>query len=198
MFIITVCSLLLFLRMAWSLMAVLAASHPQSKALSFMWWAEPLEHWLSPGNILELLPLSPGWWPALSPHPLTHLHGVPLGAPQKYPISQEAKLFFALLPVFTTSNKVILLSAHPCNKAQRNPSNTLILPFQLSVLQFFFLNLFIWLHSVFIEAHRLSLVSVIRATLEFQGTGFSLCWLLWLWSMGSRCVGFSTCRVQAP
>ena len=78
-----------------------------------------------------------------SSHPSSQ---VPWGAPQKYPISREAK---ALL-MFTTSNKVILLSAHPCNKAQRNPSNTLILPFQLSVLQFnsfffFFFLIFIYL-----------------------------------------------------
>ena len=130
-----------------------------------------------------------------SSHPSSQ---VPWGAPQKYPISREAK---ALL-MFTTSNKVILLSAHPCNKAQRNPSNTLILPFQLSVLQFnsfffFFFNIYLFACTVSSLGHA-GFLWFQRSGLSLAaGTGFSLCWLLWLWSMGCRCVGFSTCRVQA-
>ena len=44
-----------------------------------------MEHWLSPANTLELLPLSPGWWPALSPHPPTHPHKSPAPSPPEIP-----------------------------------------------------------------------------------------------------------------
>ena len=68
---------------------------------------------------------------------------------------------------------------------------------------FFFFNLFIylfiyfWLHWVFVAAHGLSLVVVSGGYSSLQCTGFSLRWLLFLWSMGSRHVGFSSCCSQA-
>ena len=49
--------------------------------------------------------------------------------------------------------------------------------------------LFIGLRWVFIAVCRLPLVAA--------STGFSLQWLLLLWSMGSRCVGFSSCGSRA-
>ena len=43
----------------------------------------------------------------------------------------------------------------------------------------------------------LSLVVVSRGYSSLQCTGFSLRWLLLLWSTGSRCVGFSSCSTWA-
>ena len=61
--------------------------------------------------------------------------------------------------------------------------------FVLSLFYFSFLFFYFWLHWVFVAACRLSLVAV--------STGFSLWWLLLLWSLGSRCMGFSSCGSQA-
>ena len=54
-----------------------------------------------------------------------------------------------------------------------------------------------WLHWVFVAARRLSLVAVSRGYSSLRCMGFSLWWLLLLWSMGSRCVGFSSCGTWA-
>ena len=63
---------------------------------------------------------------------------------------------------------------------------------------FFFskINLFnylFWLCWVFVAARGLSLVVVSGGYSLLQCAGFSLRWLLLLWSMGSRRVGFSSC-----
>ena len=61
-----------------------------------------------------------------------------------------------------------------------------------------FIYLFIfWLHWVFVAVHGLSLVAVIRGYSSMRCVGFSLWWLLLLWSMGSRHVGFSSCGSRA-
>ena len=63
-----------------------------------------------------------------------------------------------------------------------------------SPVSFLFIYLFIyWLHWVFVAAHRLSLLVVSRGYSSLQCMGFSLWWLLLLPSMGSRCMGFSSC-----
>ena len=64
---------------------------------------------------------------------------------------------------------------------------------------FFNINLFIyfWLHWVFIAESRLSLVVSSEGYFSLWCAGFSLQWLLLLWSTGSRCVGFSSCGTQA-
>ena len=49
----------------------------------------------------------------------------------------------------------------------------------------------------FIAAHRLSLVAVNRGYSSLWCTGFSLRWLLLLWSTGSRRTGFSSCGSRA-
>ena len=56
---------------------------------------------------------------------------------------------------------------------------------------------FFWLHWVFVAARRLSLVVASRGYSSLQCVGFSLQWLLLLWSTGSRHVGFSSCGEQA-
>ena len=63
-----------------------------------------------------------------------------------------------------------------------------------SISFFFFFNLFIyfWLRCVFIAARRLSLVAVNGGCSSLRCVGFSLRWLLLLWNMGSRCMGFSS------
>ena len=64
---------------------------------------------------------------------------------------------------------------------------------------FFFLNKFIylfiyfWLCWVFVAVRGLSVVAVSRGYSLLQCAGFSLSWLLLLWSTGSRSAGFSSC-----
>ena len=59
--------------------------------------------------------------------------------------------------------------------------------------KFIYLFIYFWLHWVFIAAYGLSLVAEIRGYSLLRCSGFSLRWLLLLWSTGSRCVGFSSC-----
>ena len=56
---------------------------------------------------------------------------------------------------------------------------------------FFFFNLFIyfWLCWVSVSVHRLSLVVASRGYSSLRCAGFSLSWLLLLWSTGSRHAG---------
>ena len=182
MFIVTVCSLLLFLWLAWSLMgAVLAASHPQSKALSVMWWAEPLEHWLSPGNTLELLPLSPGWWPALSPHPLTHPHKYPGGPPRNTLSLGKQRHYSCLLP----ATKLSCCQPIHATKPRGTPQTHWFSHFNWvscnSILFFFFFfNIYLFACTVSSLGHA-GFLWFQRSGLSLAaGTGFSLCWLLWL------------------
>ena len=56
---------------------------------------------------------------------------------------------------------------------------------------------FFWLHWVFIAARGLSLVVASRGYSLLWSTGFSLWWLLFLRSTGSRHAGFSSCGSQA-
>ena len=69
----------------------------------------------------------------------------------------------------------------------------------LSKLFFFFLIYFIyfWLCWVFVVARGFSLVAESRGYSSLRCVGFSLWWLLLLWSTGSRCVGFSSCGSRA-
>ena len=69
-------------------------------------------------------------------------------------------------------------------------------------LKNFFINLFIlfiyfWLCWVFVAARGLSLVAESRGYSLLQCTGFSLQWLLSLWSTGCRRVGFRSCGTWA-
>ena len=67
------------------------------------------------------------------------------------------------------------------------------------VFKFYLIYLFIyfWLHWVFVAARGLSLVVVSGAYSLLWCAGFSLRWLPLLQSIGSRCVGFSSCGSQA-
>ena len=69
---------------------------------------------------------------------------------------------------------------------------------QVNFFFFFPVNLFIyfWLRWVFVAARRLSLVAASRGYSSLWRVGFSLQWLLLLWSMGSRHAGFSSCGSQ--
>ena len=61
-----------------------------------------------------------------------------------------------------------------------------------------FLNLFYFqLRWVFVAARSLSLVVSSRGYSSLPWAGFSLRWLLLLWSMGSRYTGFSSCGTWA-
>ena len=68
--------------------------------------------------------------------------------------------------------------------------------YRLTPFVFFFL-IYFWLCWVFVAARRLSLVVASRGRSSFRCVGFSLQWLLWLWSMGSRPTGFSICGSRA-
>ena len=63
----------------------------------------------------------------------------------------------------------------------------------------FFLNKFIyfWLRWFFVAAWGLSLVAASEGYSLLLCAGFSLRWLLFLWSTGSRCAGFSSCGMRA-
>ena len=63
----------------------------------------------------------------------------------------------------------------------------------------FFLNKFIYflLRWVFVAVRGFSLVAARRAYSSLRCMGFSLWWLLLLWSMGSRRTGFSSCGTWA-
>ena len=67
----------------------------------------------------------------------------------------------------------------------------------LFLINLFILLIYFWLHWVFVAARGLSLVVMSGGYSSLQCTGFSLQWLLLLWSTGSRCAGFSSCGVQA-
>ena len=62
---------------------------------------------------------------------------------------------------------------------------------------FIYLFIYFWLHWVFVAAHGLSLVAVSGGYSSLRCIGFSLQWLLLLWSMGCRCAGFSSCGTRA-
>ena len=60
----------------------------------------------------------------------------------------------------------------------------------------FFCFFVFWLLWVFIAVRRLSLIAASRGYSMLRRAGFSLWWLLLLWSTGSRCAGFSSCGSQ--
>ena len=60
-----------------------------------------------------------------------------------------------------------------------------------------YLFIYLWLCWVFIAVCELSLVVVSRGYSSLRCVGFSLRWLLLLWSLGSGCAGLSSCGTQA-
>ena len=74
----------------------------------------------------------------------------------------------------------------------RECSNFMLLIFIIIITIFYF-----WLCLVFVAAWGLSLVAASRGYSSLRCTGFSLRWLLLLWSTGSRCAGFSSCGSRA-
>ena len=56
-----------------------------------------------------------------------------------------------------------------------------------------FFKFYFWLCWVFVDARGLSLVAASGGYSLLQCAGFSLQWLLLLWSTGSRHLGFSSC-----
>ena len=59
------------------------------------------------------------------------------------------------------------------------------------------LFIYFWLCWVFVAMCRLSLVVASGGYSLLRCVGFSLRWLLLLWSMGSRCAGFTSCGARA-
>ena len=62
---------------------------------------------------------------------------------------------------------------------------------------FKFYFIYFWLHQVFVAVLGLSLVAASGGYCSLRCMGFSLWWLLLLWSTGSRRVGFSSCGSRA-
>ena len=60
----------------------------------------------------------------------------------------------------------------------------------------FYLFIYFWLRWLFVPVRGLSLVVASRGYSSLRCAGFSLRWLLFLQSMGSRRVGFSSCGMQ--
>ena len=63
--------------------------------------------------------------------------------------------------------------------------------------KFIYLFIYFWLRWVFVAVHRLSLVAASRGYSSLRCAGFSLWWILLVWSTGSRHVGFSRCGTWA-
>ena len=57
--------------------------------------------------------------------------------------------------------------------------------------------IYLWLLWVFGAARRLSLAAASGGYSSLRCVGFSLRWLLLLWSMSSRSAGFSSCASRA-
>ena len=62
---------------------------------------------------------------------------------------------------------------------------------------FYFIFFYFWLPWVFVAARGLSLVAASGHYSLLRCVGFSLRWLLLLWSTGSRCAGFCSCSMRA-
>ena len=65
---------------------------------------------------------------------------------------------------------------------------------------FYFFNylfIYLWLRWVFVATRGLSLVAASKGYSSLRCAGFSLQWLLLLWSTGSRRAGFSSCATWA-
>ena len=66
------------------------------------------------------------------------------------------------------------------------------------VFYFYFLKIiYFWLRWVFVAARGLSLVAASGGFSSLWCVGFSLRWLLLLWSTGSRRAGFCSCGARA-
>ena len=67
----------------------------------------------------------------------------------------------------------------------------------LFIYLFIHLFIYLWLCCVFVAARGLSLAAASGGYSLLRCTGFSLRWLLLLWSTGSRLTGFSSCGTWA-
>ena len=72
-----------------------------------------------------------------------------------------------------------------------------LINFFLFFITLFILFIYIWLRWVFVAERELSLVAASGGYSSLWCTGFSLWWLLLLWSTGSRRAGFSSCGMWA-
>ena len=93
--------------------------------------------------------------------------------------------FWLLCPLFLYDVPRFLLLSFPfCLEDFRQPF-------------FFYKFIYFWLHWVFVAAHGLSLVVASGGYSFLRCVGFSLWWLLLLWSTGSRHMDFSSCSTWA-
>ena len=114
-------------------------------------------------------------------------------------------LFIVLPPVNVYLNSILLILS--CFLYWHTMCHFYILGFYFAhfyIFMFYFilffknyLFIYFWLCWVFIAVRGLSLVAANGGYSSLWCTGFSLRWLLLLWSTGSRRVGFSSCGLWA-
>ena len=114
-----------------------------------------------------------------------------------FSVEQERRCFIAL-GLGNHFSRLLVPSPTPLRNRIGLSFWTYLLP-SFFFFFFFLINLFIyfWLCWVFVAVHKLSLVVVSGGYSSLRCTGFSLSWLLLLWSMGSRRAGFSSCGSPA-
>ena len=101
-------------------------------------------------------------------------------------------------PKRKSQNNTILRRRHKSKPYDCRLGNGFFCLFILFYFKFiYFIYIYFWLHWVFIAACGLSLVAVSGGYSLLQCVGFSLRWLLLLWSTGSRRTGFSSCGARA-
>ena len=102
--------------------------------------------------------------------------------------------FFYLFFFFWSMN-IIYITGHLFDKKEL----LLVVYFKCFLFLLFlkFILFIFWLRWVFVAAHRLSLVAASGGYSSLWCAGFSLRWLLFLRSISSRHVGFSSCGTQA-
>ena len=102
-------------------------------------------------------------------------------------IPNNSKLETSILETSEWENKLV----HLCNGMLH--SNVKKKGSILFLKRIIYLFIYFWLRWVFVAARRLSLAVASGGYSSLQCVGFSLWWLLLLWSMGSRHMGFSSC-----
>ena len=126
------------------------------------------------------------------------------GKAEKDFTGEVIKLIWALKDATKFASENTLEGSDEKGIRQRSSILFYLFIFLNTLINFLFYFIYFWLCRVFVAAHGLSLVaasggysSLRHVGFSYQHVGFSLRWLLLLWSMGSRPAGFSSCGMQA-
>ena len=91
----------------------------------------------------------------------------------------------------------LLIWAGEGSQGRKNHLNSFLIFLNKFIYFIYFLFIYFWLRWVFIAVRGLSLGVVSGVYSLLRCAGFSLPWLLLLWSMGSRQAGISSCGSRA-